>query len=133
MPDYLYQNRHGTWYFRCRVPLHLVQTIGQQEVKQSLKTGRRSVAVRRAMILAGQVFSFFEELEVKKGILKSKWNLIKIGKFKSADKELADITIDTGTHDGDIAAFHAITGSSPALVSVQVNQPASSITLSQLI
>ncbi|MFH1215645.1 MAG: DUF6538 domain-containing protein [Pseudomonadota bacterium] len=67
MPEYLSRNKHGVWHFRCRVlPTHVGHVIGQHAVKQTLGTGQRSVAVRRAKILTGQVFTLFGELEMKK-------------------------------------------------------------------
>ena len=46
--------RKSTYYFRCRVPKHLVSVLGRQEVCISLRTKER----RKAVELSGKLISF---------------------------------------------------------------------------
>jgi len=54
IPSYLLQ-RHNTFYFRSRIPLHLVPIINKREVCISLRTSNKHEALARSGILASNL------------------------------------------------------------------------------
>jgi len=47
-PAYLWQNRHGTYFFRARIPALFHSYFGRTELKRSLKTDSRREAIKLA-------------------------------------------------------------------------------------
>jgi len=47
-PAYLWQNRHGTYFFRARIPILFHSYFGKSELKKSLKTDSRREAIKLA-------------------------------------------------------------------------------------
>lgn len=60
MSSCLLYTPHG-WYYRRIVPESLRNYFGKREIKQSLQTNSKSIAMNRAAILNGQVSAAFEE------------------------------------------------------------------------
>lgn len=51
VPTHLYRNRHGTFYFRLAVPVPLREAVGRSEVRLSLQTESRQLAIIAALPL----------------------------------------------------------------------------------
>lgn len=51
IPSHLYRNRHGTFYFRLRIPDDLREHIQQREFRFSLGTEQRNQALAAALVL----------------------------------------------------------------------------------
>lgn len=51
VPTHLYRNRHGTFYFRLSVPLAHQAAVGRTEIRLSLQTEDKSVAIIAALSL----------------------------------------------------------------------------------
>ena len=47
-PTYLWQNRHGIYFFRARIPLPFQDHFGKVEFKRTLKTDSRREAIKLA-------------------------------------------------------------------------------------
>jgi integrase len=56
---HLHRSRHGVYYFRAAVPLHLRAQVGRQEIRKSLQTRDRNVAVKAAQAWAHRVAEWF--------------------------------------------------------------------------
>lgn len=59
-PLYLQLSRHGVYYFRMRVPLHLVGALGCTHIKRSLATRKHREALVRGAQLLDKVQAVFE-------------------------------------------------------------------------
>lgn len=60
---HLCRNRHGTFYFRLAVPRHLRPTVGRAEVRLSLGTEVRQVAIIHALGMTAELPLMFAELQ----------------------------------------------------------------------
>ena len=60
-PSYLVRNPYS-YCFRMIVPKDLQKVAGLKELRYSLKTGRLNVTKYKALLLAGQVRSIFQQL-----------------------------------------------------------------------
>lgn len=56
---HLHRSRHGVYYFRAAVPQHLRTKVGRQEIRKSLQTRDRNVAVKAAQAWAHRVADWF--------------------------------------------------------------------------
>jgi hypothetical protein len=57
--------RGNVWYFRCRVPLDLVEAINKAELKESLRTQDHAEAKARRNRVAAKFDRLFEEARAK--------------------------------------------------------------------
>lgn len=109
-PTYLHLNSYDIYYFRIAVPLRFRQYIKRTELKKSLQTRSYSVAVRRAQILAGQVYELFEQVSMMIdddwAKLNSNWTagLLKVDLGNGRSVEARDVSVDP-TNKEDVEAF----------------------------
>lgn len=64
VPTYLFQSLKSTYYFRMRVPTELQPVLKRTELKKSLKTKSRSVAIRLCRAYISQAERLFEKLRL---------------------------------------------------------------------
>lgn len=60
--SHLYRNRHGTFYFRLIIPRELGACAGRTEVRLSLGTEQRQIALRESLLLVGDLPRMMGEL-----------------------------------------------------------------------
>lgn len=103
--SHLIRSRHGVYYFRAAIPLHLRAAVGQQEIRRSLQTRDRNAALKAAQHLSHRVADWMTALEkgsvmdentlkmMKLGLLPkltefhSPWGLMKTDGHSAADEE----------------------------------------------
>ena len=119
IPANLWLNRHGTWYFRAVIPLHLRQHFphNKREVRRSLRTDSKRLAIRLARECRVAFDSLLEQLEVAKGkSIRIDWikdikiplpngEKIEIGEIDQGDPEKEKETIAAITKAA-ASAFH---------------------------
>jgi len=92
LPAYLWQNRHGTFFFRSRVPTRFQNDFGKKELKQTLQTDSRREAIKLARALRVEM-----DMEINK--LMGKQDLQRLKLITFVDMGGITTTIDYG---GDI-------------------------------
>jgi integrase len=63
VPSHLYRNRHGTFYFRHVLPPHLRTTARRREVRLSLGTEAKALALNWVLPLIGAIPELIEDLQ----------------------------------------------------------------------
>ena len=58
LPSYLFQ-RNQIWYFRQRIPTHMLDHVGKSELKISLKTRDLKIAKQQAWTLSSRLWRYY--------------------------------------------------------------------------
>jgi integrase len=105
LPSYLFQ-RNQIWYFRQRIPTHMLDHVGKPELKLSLQTRDLRIAKQQAWKLASRLCQYYAKHQSSKMTNKPEdfIELITLKDVKVGNIELGDVTID---HQGDAAAEQA--------------------------
>ena len=100
--------RNGTYYYRVRVPLDLVESIGKSEVKKSLGTSDYNEAKKRRNTLAVEFDEIFNTARDKKNeVSPNDWSLTK-GNALELAREYFD-SEDEKARVRDIEEYHSTT------------------------
>ena len=54
LPRWLFKSRHGIYYFRAAIPLHLQATLKRKSIKKSLLTHDPSIAERQSILISNE-------------------------------------------------------------------------------
>ena len=105
LPSYLFQ-RNQIWYFRQRIPTHMIDRVGKSELKLSLKTRDLNIAKQQAWRLASRLWRYYAKSQSTQMTNKPDdfIELITVKDVKLGNIELGEIAID---HQGDVLAEQA--------------------------
>jgi integrase len=105
LPSYLFK-RNQIWYFRQRIPTHMIDHVGKTELKLSLKTRDLHIAKQQSWRLASRLWRYYVKHQSTQMTNKPDdfIELINIKDVKVGNIELGEIAID---HQGDVEAEQA--------------------------
>lgn len=128
MGNFVTRSRHGTtYYFRRRIPasVRLHAGVGQTHFVISLRTGERSVAIKRARAVAVQTDTIFQKIMSAKkpsngdGFFELDWTVTL--DFSDTDNRLTSLTIKDKDTKPELRDFIQATGN--ALLATAMGQP----------
>lgn len=105
LPSYLFQ-RNQIWYFRQRIPTHMLDHVGKSELKISLKTRDLKIAKQQAWKLSSRLWRYYAKHQSTQMTNRPDdfIELITLKDVKVGNVELGEISID---HQGDVEAEQA--------------------------